>query len=124
MYLPGFPILAQHSGHSTRGLVGPTVALHGLPPAMQPKTQQPSAAPRALSKLTSTQKELLQLVTLGGMAAGQPVPDAAVICRDEGTSRSMSVVEGKKKEKEKKITHWCHQPTQIKRLCWGRCAWG
>lgn len=99
------------------------MALHGLPPAMQLKTQQLSAAPWVLSKLNSTQKESLQLVTLGGMAAGQPVPDAAVICRDEVTSRSMSVVEEKKTNKRKK-TPVVPSNKIIKRLCWGRCAPG
>lgn len=54
--LQGFPVLTLHGGHSTTGLVGPILALHGLPTATQVKSQQLWAAPRSLSKLNSTQK--------------------------------------------------------------------
>lgn len=117
MFLQGFPVLVGHGGHSTTGLVGPILALHGLPPATQLKTQLLCAAPRSLSKLNLTQ-----------MAAGQRVPDAAVIYRDESTSRSMSVAakalwRGKKKKGKKKKPA-LPSSHAAKKLRWGAVCWG
>jgi len=77
--------------------------------AQAPISHAAKPPPRSLSELNLTQKQMLQLVTLGGTAAGQPVPDAAVIYGDEGASQSMSAAakalrRGKDKKKRKEAS--------------------